>query len=152
MRVARACRGVAQPGLAHRGAPARQRAAVSPAAAPAAAPPPRRQAVACFAARAAASAAADDAPEPFFWRGGDTLRVPMALHAENRARLRAAMCEELEARGMAPGIVVLQARDAQLRARAARGRQRAASGAAVAVADSPHPPACLRRVSPTPGR
>jgi hypothetical protein len=64
----------------------------------------------------AAAAADDDAPEPFFWRGGDTHKVPVSLHADNRARLREAICASLEARGIAPGIVILQARAGGLRA------------------------------------
>jgi hypothetical protein len=121
MQLARAaCRG-ARPRLCRRraasnAAPASRPLAVA-AAASAAAPPPSlpplrlRRGVACAADRVSAAAAADDdAPEPFFWRGGDTYRVPVSLHADNRARLREAICASLEARGIEPGIVILQAR------------------------------------------
>jgi hypothetical protein len=64
---------------------------------------------------AAAHAAPD--PEPCFWRGGETLRVPVSLHAENRRRLVDAMRAELEQRGLEPGIIVLQARARVARAR-----------------------------------
>ncbi len=47
-------------------------------------------------------------PDPTFWRGGETLRVPVSLHAANRARLLEALATELVDRGIAPGVVVLQ--------------------------------------------
>jgi hypothetical protein len=121
MQLARAaCRG-ARPRLSRRAAltaapTCRPFAAVASTAAAAAAQPTplplrRGRGMVCAAAGGVSAAADDDdAPEPYFWRGGDTLKVPMTLHADNRARLREAICTALEARGIEPGIVILQAR------------------------------------------